>query len=433
VERRISKITLGYSWEHQYKDCSTSSFASPWDDLRTLDALIDPPKYLPEDSEYGCLKDLIYLRKWIVREEEALVRKWIRNESLRLKVEEKMGSAEWKAERERIRASVEEGYDFWIMHIPLITPLPGLGRWSFERVDWLDVHGDKGTMPWGATRRNGYLGGQGSDITGTVFLTDNPANDGLVVPGLQTDGVPMRTEESPLSAELPTFGARVEEAHGSKGSSGYKGSVESNASTSGAKDSADANASELLKKSKKRRNKGKGKGKGKGKIASSAAATLGSAALTDSSPSAGATPTTSDTPSTSTAATATPPPNGSVCSTLPRPTTSPPLAPFTPHPGTATHGRPDEKYRRCPGNHPPTIVCTSCYTRTRIEHLEAIDVWATREYGKNPWEFVGFSETTPNSGVMGMATGRGEQPWNNRGRGRGVGRGHGRGLGRGLA
>ena len=442
VERRIAKATLSYSWEYEYEDHSIIfSFPSASDPLRTLDALIDPPKYLPEDSEYGYLKDLAYLRKWILREEEALVRKSITNECLREKTEFQMGAAQWKEERKRIREGVQKGYNFWMMHIPLMTPPPGLDRWSFERVDWLDVHQDKGTMPWGVTRENGYLGGLDSDITGKVFLTDSPANNGSIVRNPQTDGVPKGSERSSLTS-AEDMGYR------SKGSSGYKGSVESNASTSGAKDFAGANAQNPSKRSPKRQNKGKGKGKGKrkgkqyvsgaacpGPAASSARATspaspaspaptaspgpaaspaptpspacIGSPSSADSPSSAASTALTDSAAPTLPAILALPAP----VSVFPRPTTPPPLPPFTPHTGTATHGRPDEKYRQCLGNHPSTIACTSCYTNTHITQLETLGRWAIREYGQNPWEFVGFSETTPNWNTVPRVVRGDEEPW----------------------
>ncbi|KAF8446865.1 hypothetical protein BGX38DRAFT_618843 [Terfezia claveryi] len=125
-------------------------------------------------------------------------------------------AAKWKEVRKRIRVEVEKGYDYWMMHIPLNIPPPELDRWSFGRVDWLDVHEDKATMPWGATRTSGYLGGQDVDITGRACLTG---------------GSPF------TSAEDMALMDSVGEAYGSKGSFGYEGSVESKASTSGIKDS----------------------------------------------------------------------------------------------------------------------------------------------------------------------------------------------------
>ncbi|KAF8416019.1 hypothetical protein EV426DRAFT_578902 [Tirmania nivea] len=401
VERRIAKLALSYYWEYEYEDNNIIfSFPPTTDPLRTLDALIDPPKYLPEDSEYGYLKDLVYLRRWIARKEEELVRRWITNESLRAKMEVRKGAEEWKEERERLKAGIEKGYEFWMMRIPLMTPSPGLDRWSFQRVDWLDVHEDKGALPWGATRTSGYLGNQDSDITGEVFLTDSPANDALMVQVPKTDGTPKRCGASSLtSSQCMAFIARVEEAYGSKGSSGYTGSVKSNSSTSGTKDAADTKAPNSWKKNKKRQNKGKGRGKQSFAGAASAASPESAASLASlASPASTGSPISA----TSTVSAASvgsaphaPPPPFSVCH---RPTTPPSPPVFTPHPGTDTHGRPDEKYRQCRGNHPPTIACTSCYTKTHIQQLDALGIWTTREFGKNPWEFIGFSETAPRLG-----------------------------------
>ncbi|RPB28125.1 hypothetical protein L211DRAFT_865520 [Terfezia boudieri ATCC MYA-4762] len=364
VEQRLAKVTFSYTWGFEYEDWNIFSLSSMTDPLRTLDALLDPPKYLPEDSEYGDLADLLYLRKWIFRKEEALVKSWMTNESLRAKMDAQMGAAKWKEERKRIRVEVEKGYNYWMMHIPLNIPPPELDRWSFGRVDWLDVHEDKRTMPWGTARASRYLGDQDADITGRACLTHNPANEPLMTQAPETDGAPKGGSPFTRAEEMALM-ASANEAHGSKGSSGYEGFVGSKASTSGTKDSAYTDNREKNKT-------WKSKVKGKGKKSFADATPLASSGSTAFSASA-----------------------SPASLAFARPDTLSQLAPTTHHPSTATHGRPDKKYRQCSGNHVHTIVCTGCYIQQRIEHLEALDIWAIREYGKNPWEFVGFSETTP--------------------------------------